>query len=241
MRIDLRYVGVESELWALQETLRSLEPTIDELGQRFEDRIFGELARTGFPDDEAERGLAWQTVHDLRDFVLPYQLRNGYLVMLWAGYELSIGAVGVELAAFQGHRDRSAQSFGPPLTKAGAAFARLGIALEPDASRLRRLEDLYEIRNAIVHNGGRKAAVHPERWEALIAVAARHAIRLESWRDALLAQPAYPPLAFADVADSLRGLVARAKALPTARRARGRDPAPPSGREGAEPEGHPPE
>jgi hypothetical protein len=212
MWIDFRYVWVEPELWALKQMLASVEPTIRQLGRAFESRTLGELDRSRWADDPAERSLANQTIEDLRDFVLPYQLCNGYLLMLWAGYELCLGSIGAELTGHLGRALRPTQAFGPPIEKSKAAFRRLGVALDPDSDRLGRLQDLYEMRSAIAHAGSRRQGLTAERWSELLAIASRYPTRIDRARQLLLAEPGYLRSAYSDVATSLRGLVERAKA-----------------------------
>jgi hypothetical protein len=156
--------------------------------------------------------LAYQTIDDLRNVVLPYQLCNGFLLMLWAGYELCLGMIGSELAGDLGRGGRLQQPVGPPIEKSKAAFRRLGVDLDPDGDRLDRLHDLYEIRSAIVHAGGRRQGLPTERWQELLAIASRYPTRIDRARELLLAEPAYLQSAYSDVAVSLRGLVERAKA-----------------------------
>jgi hypothetical protein len=135
--------------------------------------------------------------------------------MLWAGYELCLGTIGSELA---GHLSRAGrpQAFGPPVEKSKAAFRRLGVDLDPDSDRLGRIQDLYKIRTAIVHAGSRRQGLTSEAWHELLVIASRNPTRIDRARELLLAEPAYLPSAYSDVAASLRGLVERAKArVPT--------------------------
>lgn len=207
--VDFRYVEVEAELWALEQMLGGVEPAIKRLGRAYERSTFAELERLGWAGDPAERSFAWQRTDDVRNFVLPYQLRSGFLVVLWVAYELCLGGIGVELAGKLGI-GVSRRGFSPE--RAGARFKRLGIELEPDSNRLARIQDLYAIRTAIVHASSRRDGMAPEQWNELLVIASRHPVRIDESRGVLMPGPAYSTAAYADVAATLRGLVARAKA-----------------------------
>jgi hypothetical protein len=93
IRIDLRYVEVEYELWALRHMLNVIEPAIAHLSAEDEAETLAELRGRGWIDDEAEYDLARQETREKREYVLPRFMRGPFLIALAACFESGVTSI----------------------------------------------------------------------------------------------------------------------------------------------------
>jgi hypothetical protein len=143
--------------------------------------------------------------------MLPSVLRSSFLSSLWSLYESTI----LEIAVFSGAqltlpalRVRDQGGF----NNATTAYYRdvLGFPREPDAAAQAELEVLYKLRNAIMHGGGRKGSVEPNKWRELQALAARRG-DFDLSTGAIVPSDGLIHSMMYLVSDSLKGLVQRAR------------------------------
>jgi hypothetical protein len=210
LKIDLRFVDIEYELWALGHMLRVIEPAIEYLNEADERQTLSELEEAGLEVDEADRDLAWQDVHEKREHVLPRFMRGPLLVAIWAAYESGVTTVadiraremGTTLLLKhlrEGFFERAQRYYG----------AVLGMPLDDDGQRRERLASLYAVRNAFAHANGRKDTMPADRWDELKRTLAPS--QISDWRGTLVPSHYFVAEAYDDVAASLRSLVSRAK------------------------------
>lgn len=213
MRIDLRFVGIEYELWALGRMLHEIEPTIKRLASQDKRKTLKELEEGGWSHDEAETSLAFQDIHEMQTYVLPRFLRAPFVVSLWSTYESGVQSIATELRTYLHSPNlRLSQLRGDFFERGRRYFdAVLGLPLEDASDLLTRLRDLYQVRNAIVHANGLKEAMPDEEWTRLGEVVLRHGMELSAGRGMLIPAESYLSEAYRDVGASLRGLVERAR------------------------------
>jgi len=160
IHVDLRFVHIEFELWALEEHLAMLEKSIVYLREQDRIRTEAGLTERGLAENEAEVQFAWQEHRDRVNHVLPRYLRGSFLTTLWAVFEAATqeiadflrGQAGVELVL----RDIR----GDFLDRAEKYFRHvLARDFMPDRSTADVLERILLLRNAYAHANGRLDAV----------------------------------------------------------------------------------
>jgi hypothetical protein len=211
--LDLRYVEMEYELWALGHMLAIIEPAIERLAKENESDTLEALKRAGWDQDEAELDLALQEVAETRDFVLPRFMRGPFVLALWACFESAVEAVARTLREETGAPisldELRGNSF---LARARHYFeAILEMPLEVDKARDGRLTDLSTIRNALAHSNGLRVGMSPDKWRDLGRALARQQVEVDSSREFLVLSGPYLQAAYSDVRECLHSLVNRAR------------------------------
>lgn len=117
-------------------------------------------------------GSAMVRVHDLvLHSRLPVVLRSNTILAAWSLYESTI----LEIADYV-RRTLSLQelTLDRGFDRSTRRYYRsvLGFEREPDAAVLRELQFLNRLRNAMMHGGGRKAAIPEAKWNELLSDAA---------------------------------------------------------------------
>lgn len=148
MIVDLRYVYVEYELWALEHVLHTIEPAIEQLAQQNEEATLVELEAKGWIHDDAERQFAYQNIDEIRDYVLPRLMRGPYVVALWAAFESAVKQIAWRRAN-ELHVSAPLESRGQEFPKRARKYFAdsLALALDENRARYDRLVDLYVVRN----------------------------------------------------------------------------------------------
>jgi hypothetical protein len=214
IQIDLRFVEIEYELWALGQFLTFLEPQIKSLGRQDRAKTVRELKRQGWDHDETEISLAFQDLTERQEYVIPRFMRGPFIVSLWACFESSVSEIAdhhkKRLHARLGLRDVRADN---PLKRGRLYFDTvLRIPLERDNSRYNRLNDLLLVRNALAHANGQQRAMSPAAWKKLRLALARRKTPVNEYRGFVVLSAAFVGQAFSDVNDSLLDLVRRSRA-----------------------------
>jgi hypothetical protein len=236
MRIDLSYVELEYELWALGHMLETIEPAIKELSGQAEAQTLSEIRRQGWDWDDGA-GVAFQELSEKREYVLPRFMRGPFLVALWACFESGVQSVakqrGLEVDARIGLAELKGDSF---LKRARRYFeAILDLPLDEDRGRYDRLVDLYRIRCALAHANGMREGMSPQEWGKLEATLERRGMKPDETRGMVIPTQEYVECAYSDVNGSLLDLVTRARmnrpmdsptSKPAARHARPADSSP---------------
>lgn len=175
-RIDLRFIEIEAELWALGEFLHVIESQVQYLIKQDEVRMRADLAEQHLPWEDPEVQAAFEE-HDLRvSHVFPRFLRTPFVVALCATYESAIEELAGDLATSTRRnlrlRDIRANSW---LDSARKYFdAVLSIPLDGNTERLRFIEDLFVVRNAIAHANGQVRSIPDSKLRRLKEVGSRH-------------------------------------------------------------------
>lgn len=213
MKIDLRYAGIEYELWALGHMLSVIEPAIDRLSEEGEMDILERLRRDGWEDDEAERQFAWQDISEIQEHVLPRFMRGPFVVALWACFEASVRAVARTMQA-EAHSTNSLDDLRTPRfpLRARSYFReQFNLALDEDDARFERLTDLYVVRNGLAHTNGLREGMTPREWTGLQDALARSGTDAGTFPLAVVLTREYVEQAYGDVIECLRSLLARAR------------------------------
>lgn len=211
--INLSFVELEYELWALRKMLDTIEPAIVRLSEQQTSQILSELRGAPWSDDPAEIGFALQGLAEMRDYVLPRFMRGPFIVALWACFETSVYAVAdqkrregcapIALAELQG------RTF---LERAKRYFkALLSMRVDDDSNRLERLADLYVIRSALAHANANREGMNQQAWADLRSACSRQGLDLDEDRGMLVLNEQYVRSAFFDVYGCLSSLFARAR------------------------------
>jgi hypothetical protein len=209
---DLRYVAVEYELWGLGQVLQVLEATIDRLAQEDEAATIAALREAGATIDDGDVDIAYQDIAEKRNYVLPRFVRGPFVIALWATFESLIQAIARERAKATNAPLVMSQLRGDVIARATLYFdAILRLRLDNDPSRLNRLRDLYQVRNALVHANGNKEAMSKQGWHDLATTLLRNGVSVDGYRGLVVLPPEFVGRAFVDVSSSLRDLVARAR------------------------------
>lgn len=220
MKIDFRYAATAYEIWALGHMLEVIEPAMESLSNQDETQTLAELESGGWAHDDAEVDLAFQDIREKRDYVLPRFMRGPFIVSLWACFESGVQAVARQMHD-EGNtpialRELRGDSF---IARSRRYFeAILEMPLDDDDARYARLVDVYRVRNAMAHANGSRESMAPEQWADLERVLAPHGVEFDDARGVIVLSRAYVEAAYADVAASLRSLVARAREHSDARR-----------------------
>jgi len=210
--IDLRYVYVEYELWALESIMAVIEPTIERAASQTESETLTELRERGWIHDDAERQFAYDHINEMREYVLPRLLRGPFVVALWAAFEAALKQVAWILARQLGASAPLA-SRGPDfLRRARTYFAEsFGLVLDDNKARYDRLIDLYVVRNALAHANGLKDGMTEAEWSRLRRVGKRRRAPVDDWHDMLVLPASFVALAYQDVTGSVRELLSKAR------------------------------
>jgi uncharacterized membrane protein YeaQ/YmgE (transglycosylase-associated protein family) len=163
-RESFLFVRTSFDVGALIQYQRTLEAFIDDLPNRASKWI----AR------DSTAGAIAHIFGGIIGSMLPTVLRSNYLAAVWSLYESTV----LEIAAFTG------QTLGLPAlhVKRSGGFDEgttkyfsnvLGFSREPDAHTRAELSDLYKLRNAIMHGGGRRGAIEAKKWAELQRLATK--------------------------------------------------------------------
>lgn len=211
---DMRFVENEYDLWALGEFHSVIEPQLQYLRDQDRVRAMAELAEQGAADDEAW-ALAHQELDERAEHVLPRFFRGPFIVALWAAYESTLVNVADRLAEAREKTLRLADIRGGNLLDRARKYfdGYLDFPLDADAARTRRIADLYQIRNTLVHGNGQLRSRSREQRKILSKVLARYPT-LSTERDTLLISAEYTRDILRDVDQSARDLVLRARGRP---------------------------
>ncbi len=210
LRVDLRFVEIPYELWVLRQHLRVLEPQIDGLRTQYRTEL-EEWRRSKDWDPECDHEMESE-VEDLSRDVLPRLLRHSFIVSTWAVYEGGVFEIAQYLAKHRGARlklkDIRAEGF---LAQAQLYFdSVLTLPLDPDHERLRALDTLLKVRNAIAHGHGRKGVVKASTWDTLEKMAtAGDGVAIS--HGYIIVGPELTRELFVAVDESLTDLMARSK------------------------------
>ncbi len=218
LHLDFRFVGIERELWALEQFLRVVEPQIGYL--RDQDRIRTEAAlrEARYKWEDPETQEAFQDLDERAESVFPRFLRAPFLISLWACYESAIFEIAAERGQALSSKLRLRDIRGDDFLDGAQRYfdAVLGELLEEDPVRLRTLADLLVIRNILAHANGQARLISPERLRNLKLVLARHpSVVLDD--DYLRPSPDLLTTCYAAVEGSLRALVNRIRGGPAVR------------------------
>lgn len=211
VRLDFRYTDIAYELWALEQLVGLSERMIALASDSEEERIWADLRARGWDNDPAEQQFASQDIDDLRTVAIPRQTRGAIVVALWAGYETAVLDVAERLAKALGRTEefeqRDRRDF---LRSTPELFDReLGLALDEDASRLDRLREVLDVRNAIAHTGGRLGRLNRDLRSRVLRIGD---LTFNEAHDVVVPGADFLTAAYADVNASLISLVERAKA-----------------------------
>jgi hypothetical protein len=215
MRIDLRFVDLEYELWALDHLRDVIEQQVQFLKDQDHLRTFAELKEHGWDHDEAEWQLATQELDERQEIVIPRFFRGPFVVSLWACYESGIREVADYLQRTKkvvlNMRDIRAEN---ELAQAQKYFSHvLAFSLDDSSDRLAFLADLKLVRNALAHANGQKRAMSPEQWTRVSKALARHGAPVDDYRGFIIITCEFAKKAFEAVHASLHQLVTRARAV----------------------------
>lgn len=216
VRIDLRYVDIEYELWALGQFLELIEPQIKRLQEQDQAKIFEELRQKGWDHDEYELQRASEELHERQNFVIPRFMRGPFLIALWACYEAGVG----ELA--DGRRREIGAKLSMQEIRGGDFLGRarryfdavLGIPLDTDEARYARLAELSIVRNSLAHANGQQCWMRKGDWECVSGTLARYGAPPGDSRGVIVIPDAYLRRAYDDVNSSLLDLVFRVRGGP---------------------------
>jgi len=212
IRIDLRFVDIPYELWALEKCLGTIDQQITSLREQHSaetvDRI--RTLRAKGHDDEAR--FLEEQIDELNDHVLPRLVRNPFLVATWATYEGGVTEIAHLLAHSIGARLRLGNIRGGGFVSEAQLYFEgvLNLALEPDPRRVEQLNTLLLLRNAIAHGGARKGASKKGTWDTIERMAAAGADVCIS-RDLLIVGRDLVAESYKAVRASLDGLIARSR------------------------------
>jgi hypothetical protein len=212
--IDFRYVEIEYELWALGHMLEGIEPAMERIAQQDASETLEDLKRSGWARDEAEVDLALQDISEKRDYVLPRFMRGRFVVSLWACFESGVQTVARTMREEVGAQIELGELRGESFVARARRYfeALLGLPLDGDEARYRRLVDLSQVRNALAHANGLREGMSRERWRELERTLSRNGVEVDTFRGAVVLSHAYVASAYNDVNASLRSLVTGARA-----------------------------
>lgn len=217
--VDLRFVEIESELWALGEFLRVIESQVQYLIAQDEVRMRAELREQGLPWEDPDVQLAFQE-HDARaKRVFPRFMRAPFLVALCATYESAIE----ELANGQAKatkrslllKDIQARSWFNAARKYFEAV--LLVPMDENPERLTAIGELFEIRNAFAHGNGQMRSVPDSKLKRLEEIIRQHSGEISIDDGLLTLESVFLKNAFANVDGSIRELVNKIRGGPAVR------------------------
>jgi len=212
--IDLRYVEIEYELWAVREFLNVVEVQLAHLRDQAEVATRAATEGRGLDWEDGEVQMKFQELYEKAEYIFPRYVRGPAVITLCAAYESAV----LEIAAFLERQRKLQVSLrsrrdGSFLDRARKHYALvLSLPLDTDPSRLARLADLYEFRNWLAHVNGRLDSVSPARRPHFRDLVRRHPENVID-RDWLMVDAKYLEAAYADVDASVRDLIARARAV----------------------------
>lgn len=212
LAVDFRYFEIEYELWALRHMLDVIEPTIEALSDADMQSTLDEIQRNGWEPGEGDAEMALQEVIEKGDYVLPRFMRGPFIVSLWACLETAVQSVATQRAIEVSASIRMNELRGETFLKRAARYfdAILGLPLELDEERLRRLTDLYTIRCSIAHANGLREGMSDQKWAELCNTMARQDLSPNE-RDMVVLTHDYVTQSYGDVSGCLRDLLDRAK------------------------------
>jgi hypothetical protein len=210
--LDLRFVFLERELWALGEFLKVIEPQVTYLCDQDRIQTHARLSEQGYTWDDADLQLGLQDLDQRARIVFPRLLRNPFLVTLWAAYESGVAQIAADLARTTNTglmlRDIRAHNSLDSAIKYYAEVVRTVLDLDND--RLGRLARLQALRNVVAHANGEQRAVSSERWNAVEKLLA--GMPEVSVHDGyLIVSEEYLTAAYRDVSESLLDLIQRVR------------------------------
>jgi len=217
--VDLRFVEIESELWALAEFLRVIESQVQYLIAQDEVRMRAELREQGLPWEDPDVQLAFQE-HDARaKRVFPRFMRAPFLVALCATYEAAIE----ELANAQAKatecslllKDIKARSWFMAARKYFEAV--LLIPMDKNAQRLSAIGELFEVRHAFAHGNGEIRSVPDSKLQRLQEIIRQHPGDISIDDGLVTLESAFLEKAFGNVNGSIRELVNTIRGGPAVR------------------------
>jgi hypothetical protein len=218
--VDLRFVEIEAELWALSEFLRVIESQVQYLIAQDEVRMRAQLHEQGLPWEDPDVQLAFQE-HDARtQRVFPRFMRAPFLVALCASYEAAIE----ELA--NAHAKATKRSLLLQDIRARSWFdaarkyfdAVLLVPMDENAERLTAIRDLFVVRNAIAHANGQIRSVPTSKLKRLEEVIRQHSGGISIDDGLVTVESSFLEEAFANVNGSVRALVDKVRGGPAVRR-----------------------
>lgn len=164
IRVDLQFVEIEYELWALGEYLNALEQQITFLTDQKRVQTYADLQTQKLDRHDPEVDLAFQELSELTESVLPRYFRGPFLVTLWAVYEAAITQIATYLQGYEDQalalKDIRGHTF---LERASKYFGHVvAVPLHSSDHVAARLEMLVVLRNAVAHGNGRLGAVNKE-------------------------------------------------------------------------------
>lgn len=115
-RIDLTFVNLHYEIWALEEYYRLITQHFKTLEEREKNRLHQRLKEL----DWDEQSLATQEYEEIIENILPKQLFSSFLVTAWAVYESVVidiakyikgGDISEELGNIKGSRVKNLKDF----------------------------------------------------------------------------------------------------------------------------------
>lgn len=218
--VDLRFVEIEAELWALGEFLRVIESQVEYLIQQDEVRVRADLREQELPWEDPEVQSAFQE-HDARARrVFPRFMRAPFLVALCACYESAVEELARESARVGGRLLQLQDIKGKSWFDAARKYfdAVLLLPLDEDAGRLRQIADLFLIRNAIAHASGQVRGLSASKLDRLKEVLKRHHNRILIEDGLVVLTPAFLEESFANVNASVTALVLSVRGGPAVRR-----------------------
>ena len=210
--VDFRYFEIEYELWALEQMLKVIEPAIESLAGADAQQAVDEISRQGWEPGDGDGEMLLQEVYEKRDYVLPRFMRGPFLVSVWACFETAVQSVARLCAKEIEAPIRMNELRGDDFLKRAIRYfdAILGLPLDSDGDRLKRLNDLYVIRCALAHANGLREGMSDEKWAELCKALGRQGLAPDS-RDLVLLTENFVACAYDDVRACLKDLVARAR------------------------------
>jgi hypothetical protein len=163
--IDIRFRGVEAELYVTLDYLDVLDQQLPVITKRERDRLENNLK--GLEGEEWFAELRW--IDEYVDEVLPHLHFSPLLVQLWAVLESGIIEVSKELQRQGGHSLSIDDLRGSTLERAQKYYRDvLRFPLIEIEGAKERLELLSLARNAIAHSNGRIKAIKPAQFQKLV-------------------------------------------------------------------------
>ena len=211
LAVDFRYFETRYELWALSHMLEVIEPAIETLSNADLNSTLDEIHHNGWEPGEGDAQIALQEVIEKSEYVLPRFMRGPFVVSLWACLETGVQSVAARHAGKTGAPIKMNELRGDGFLKRAARYfdAILGLPLELDEKRYRRLADLYTIRCSLAHANGLRAGMSDQKWTELCNAMTRQNL-IPNERDMVVLSHDYVAQSYEDVRGCLSDLLDRA-------------------------------
>lgn len=151
-QIDLRFIEIFHELYALEDYINSIELQLPQLIEKEKEKVFQNRPKDDFIELQQKEYELYELIED----VLPRYFRNPIVITLWAIFESAIIEIAKEIKDQLDIPITLGDIKGDFLTRTNKYFNHIiKFSIDVRGDSWKQIRKFYLLRNAIAHGNGR--------------------------------------------------------------------------------------